>query len=188
MSSKVQICNLAMSRIGAARIISLTDGTETANILNTIFDDIADDVMVSGPWTSTIFRAELAAINTTPVYDYAYAYQLPADPYCLKVLDVYEYNSGDTDYKIEGRTILCNKSSLKIRYIGRILPDYFDVMLRRAVVSRIVAETVYTLTGDKSVANNAWNQYYRDVQEALSINNQQGSTPLISADNLIDVR
>ena len=36
MTSKVQICNMALSRLGASTITSLTDNTTEANLCNTL--------------------------------------------------------------------------------------------------------------------------------------------------------
>ncbi len=198
MSSVVKICNLALSRIGAARITSLLDGTETANLCNTLFDECAEDTMIEGPWVSTIRRQELAILDETPVSGYTYAYQLPVDPFCLKVLAVNELNTSITPasvttrlllsgapteelefaevgYKVEGRKLLTNEASVAIRYIAKLTDsEDYDDNLKRAIVSRMVAELVYPLTGDRTVSDRAWTKHEKTLERALELNSQIG--------------
>ena len=107
MASKVQICNVALSRLGASTITSLTDGTTEAKLCNTFFDEIADRAMVQGSWTTLIKRADLARTTATPIFGFTNEFQLPVDPKSLKVLNinegiVNEDRTGRTDYRIEG--------------------------------------------------------------------------------------
>ncbi len=196
MSSVVKICNLALSRIGAARITSLSDGTESANLCNTLFDECAEDVMIAGPWSSTITRQDLSQLAETPVSGYTYAYQLPMDPFCLKVLSLNEINTSTTaatvttrlqiptspieeiefsevGYKIEGHKLLTNETTASIKYIAKLTDsEDFDPHLRRAIVARMVAEMTYPLTGDRTVSDRAWAKYEKTLEEALDLNRQ----------------
>lgn len=189
MSSKVQICNLALSRLGASTITSLTDNTTEAKLCNTFFDDIADEVMCEGSWTSTITRASLARTTNTPAFGYSYEFQLPVDPKCLKVLNLDEDTPGDTSYKIEGDKLLTDNSTCKIRYIAQLTDsEDWDTMLRRAFVARLASELAYPLTGSASKAEQELKLYRFYVQEGLAIDGQQGSKNVVIADDLLEVR
>lgn len=189
MASKVQICNLALAKLGAARITSLTDGTETANLCNTLYDDIADEVMSEGPWSSTISRATLAADVTSPTYGYTHQFTLPTDPYCLRVLDISEDISGQYDFKIEGRKLLANISTMSIRYIGRITDtESYDQGLKDAIVTRLASELAYAITGNRTLAAQLADLYQRSLQNGLARDSQQGSTELTVSNDLTDPR
>lgn len=189
MTSKVQICNMALSRLGARTITSLTDGTTESILCNTFFDDLADEVMVEGSWTSTIRRAELAQTTNTPSYEFDNEYQLPVDPFALKVLSIDEPVRGRVKYRIEGDKLLTDESSIKIRYVARLVDtEDWDTYLQRAFISRLVAELVYPITGSAQKAESEFKRYMLFVQQGLALNGQQGSNDLLSSSDLIEVR
>lgn len=189
MSSQVQLCNLALSRIGGSTITSLSDNTNSANLCNTFFDDLADEVMAEGSWTSTIRRAVLARTTTTPAFEFTYEFQLPVDPKCLKVLSINEDIPGTYEYKIEGDKLVTDSDAISIRYIARLTnTSDWDIFLQRAFVTRLAAELAYPLTGDKDKAKFEFDRYQLQVAEGLALNNQQGSKSMVVANDLIEVR
>lgn len=189
MSSKVQICNLALARLGAARITSLTDNTESANLCNLLFNDIAEEVMMEGAWTSTLVRTDLAQTTNTPSYDYTYEYQLPVNPKCLKVLAVNDLVQGDIDYRIEGDKLLCNDSTIKILYISYLTDtEAYGTALKTAIVSRLAMELAYPITGNASLVDALMRRYERDLNIGLSNSTSQGSNEGIDTNDLTEVR
>ncbi len=85
MSSKVSICNSALSKLGADRITALTDNTKSAKEVSAIYDDVADNIMALG-WSSTKRRTTLAQSSVAPTWGYTYRYALPTDPKCMKMV------------------------------------------------------------------------------------------------------
>ena len=189
MASQVQICNLALSRLGANTITSLTDGTTEAKLCNTLFSDLADEVMVEGSWSTTIARASLSRTTNTPTFEYAYEHQLPVDPKCLKVLNIEESQPGSINYRIEGDKLLSDEATIKIRYVSRLADtEDWGTLLTRAFVSRLASELAYALTGDNSKADIEFKRYKVFLGEGLAIDGQQGSKAFVTASDLIDVR
>ncbi len=188
MSSKVQICNMALSRIGADPITSLTENTADAKKCNTFFDDLADRVMVQGSWTSTISRATLAQTTTTPPFDYTYEYQLPVDPKCLHVLNVNDPTE-NTEYKIEGDKLLTDASSVKIRYISQLTDtESYGVLLTEAVEVLLSAYLAGSVTGDKEFALKLRREYALLIENNMALDNQQGSKDVIIVGDIISNR
>jgi hypothetical protein len=189
MSSKVQLCNLALARLGAARITSLSDNTNEAKLCNLMFDDIAEEVMSEGAWSSTVSRASLALTANTPAYGYTYEFQLPTDPFCLRVLEINDLTSGDYDYRIEGDKLLANINTMKIRYIGRITDTQsYDPMLKRAVVSRLAAELAYPITGNLQTSKAMQELYQFHIADGLAVDGTQGSVEDVFRSDDVDVR
>lgn len=187
MSSKTQLCNLALTQLGAGTIISLDDGTENADSCRTLFDDISDEVISLGPWTSCVFRADLAPLATTPTYGYDVEYQLPTNPYCLRLLDVYVDDRNS--YVVEGRKILTDSSSLKIRYIGRPSDtEDYDQMLKRAIVARLKSCLAYKITGQSSVADRCNQEYMTALKEGLAVDGKQGTSEFMRSLGLLEIR
>lgn len=189
MSSQVQLCNLALSRLGANTITSLTDGTTEAKLCNTFFDDLVEEVIAEGSWPSTIRRTSLAATTTTPSFDFTYQYQLPVDPKALKILNINESYPNAITYVIEGDKLLCDESSVKIRYVAKITDtSEWDVYLKRAFVSRLSSELAYPITGDDRKSIQEFERYRMFLSEGLALSNQQGSKQLYVSDDLINIR
>lgn len=190
MASKVAICNRALSELGASLIVSLTDNTTEAKLCNTFFDDLADEVMVEGMWSSTLIRTSLAQTATTPAFDYSYEYQLPVDPKCLLVVNINESTPGNNKYVIEGDKLLTDMSSVSIRYIARLTdPNSWDTLLRRAFTSRLISVLAFPLTGSKSRAELELQKYIALRDEGLALDGRQGSKDfVVTPDVTSDIR
>lgn len=190
MASKVQLCNRALLRLGAARITSLTDGTQEATLCNLVFNDIADEVMSSGTWAVCVRRAELNATSTEPAFGFDYEYQLPTNPVCLRVLCTEdEEDNINEPYVIEGDKLLSNSSLVNIKYIARVTDTQaYGVQLSICIVSRLASELAYTITGQAKVQQTLMEQYYRDMAMGLSLDGSQGSTDIFINNDLIDIR
>lgn len=189
MTSKVGISNLALSRLGASTITSLTDGTTEANLCNTFFDELIDRVIMQGRWTSTIKRTSLAKTTNTPAFEFANEFQLPVDPKCLQVLAIDEDTHGTTPYTIEGDKLLTDNSSIKIKYIARITDsEDWDPMLTHAFELLLTSYLALPISGDKAMAQALREEYEQVVQLNLSIDAQQGNGNYPVSDDLTVVR
>lgn len=180
---------MALSRLGASTIVSITQDTSEAILCNTFFDDLADEVMLEGSWTSTIKRASLAKTTNTPAYEFASEFQLPVDPFCLKVIDIDQDSTGLVPYQIEGDKLLTDSGSMKIRYIGRLTDtEDWDALLRQAFTARLASELAYAITGDQRRTEFELERYSRLVQQGLALNGQQGSKKTLATGEFIEVR
>lgn len=189
MASQVQICNLALSRLGANTITSLSDNTTEAKLCNTFFSDIADEVMAEGSWTSTIRRATLAKTTTTPAFGFDSEFQLPVDPKALKILNIDNNKHGHCQYRIEGDKLLSNDDNVKIRYIARLVDtEDWDIYLQRAFIARLTSELAYPLTGDDRKASGEFQRYEHMLSRGLAQNGQQGSNERTISSDAINVR
>lgn len=178
---------MALSRLGASTITSLTDGTQGAKLCNTFFDTIAERVMMQGSWTSTIVRRSLAQTLDMPAFDYNFEYQLPVN--CLKVLQVNEEVDGSIEYVIEGDKLLTDSSTIGIKYIA-LLSDTedWDPMLAEAVEIALAAYLALPLTAQAQVAEKLKEEYTIFLNNNLAIDGQQGTSfPYVSYD-LTEVR
>ena len=119
MASTVEICNGALNQLGATTILSLTEDSKNARLCNSRFTQVRDSVFRSHPWNCLQKRVEIAVDTTAPAWGFSFAYTLPAD--CLRLLRILDY---DSNYKVEGRKILSNSSTMKILYISKsIIPS-----------------------------------------------------------------
>lgn len=167
---------MALVKLGASTITSLTDNTIEANLCNVLYNDIVDFVISEGAWSTTIFRATLAATTNTPTFGFTYEFQLPVDPLCLRVLEINETSPGYYVYSIEGDKLLAKISTMDIKYQGRLTNSQsFGPYLTKAIVSRVALELSYSITSNASLTERLANAYEKDIQEGLSIDGLQGS-------------
>lgn len=180
MSSVIQIANRALTKLGAARITSLSDDIKAARDVQSCFDDLRDDELRARRWQFSIRRTSLAALTTAPDHGWNFQYQLPAD--CLKIDMVNDrFPSGVlTDYigaemlewAVENNCVLTNLAApLKLRYLARVTdPAQWDPSFREVLACRIAAELAESLTQSNQKRELAWQEYQMAVRKALRSN------------------
>lgn len=175
MSSVVDICNRALSKIGAARVTAITDSKPC----NSAYEAVRDRVFRAYPWNCLMERAQLAPLSTDPVYEYDYQYQIPSD--CNRVIEV------DTPYQwvVEGRKILTDEGDvLNIRYQKKETdPAKYDSILIEALAARLAFEICEEITQSNTKKELAFNDYVDILREAKRADAQeQGPNKLKESD------
>ena len=169
MASEVDICNRALQKIGADRIVSLVENSENARACNVMYQILVDAELRSHPWNFAVKRAQLAASTDTPAFGYDYQYPLPSDFIRLLPPDL---NSSDVDWVIEGKSILSDESGpLNIRYIHRVTDSStFDPLFVEVLANRLASELAEQLTQSNSKGQAVREDYIRSLREARRLN------------------
>lgn len=177
MASQVDIANRALTKLGAARIISFGDDNKQARAVASMFDIVRDAELRSHIWSFTVRRTALAALVSTPDWGFQFEYQLPSD--CLRILmvnDVYggpdmsDYRNAPTaDYSLEGNKILTDIGSpLKLRYISRVQDTtQWDSMFVEAMACRLAMEMAEDLTQSNAKRELAQAEYTAMLRSAI---------------------
>lgn len=171
MTSAVDICNRALTKLGAARITSLSDDSEAARACNSMYEFVRDAEFRSHPWNFAIKRAQIAEDTDAPAFGYETAYTVPSDFIRLLPPDPY-YNDPDTIRQVEGRRILTDETgALDIRYIYRVTdPNEYDPLFVEMLASRLAMELCETITQSNTKYQAAQNDYLRALREARKLN------------------
>ena len=170
MASVVDICNGALNQLGASTILTLTEDSKNARLCNARYTQVRDSVFRSHPWNCLQKRVELAADTTAPAWGFSYAYTLPAD--CLRLLRILDY---DADYKIEGRKILTDNSTMKILYVARIEdPNQYDELLRETLSAALGADIAFAVTSNNQTASNMYNLFQDKLKDARFVDSTEG--------------
>jgi len=170
MASVVDICNGALNQLGATTILSLTEDSKNARLCNSRYTQVRDAVFRTHPWNCLQKRVELAASTTTPAWGYSYQYDLPGD--CLRLLRILDY---DSDYKVEGRSILSNNSSMKISYISRVTDsNQYDELLRETLSAALGADIAYAVTSNNTTSQNMITSYQEKLRDARFVDSTEG--------------
>lgn len=170
MASIVDICNGALNQLGASTILSLTEDSKNARLCNARYTQVRDSVFRSHPWNCLQKRVQLAADTETPAWGFTKQYTLPAD--CLRVLTILDQ---DSDYKIEGRKILTDNSTMKILYVARITdPNEYDELLRETLSAALAADIAYGITSSNPLTQNMYNLFQDKLKEARFVDATEG--------------
>ena len=177
-TSKVDICNLALQRLGAKTITSLTEDNVRARECNRVYDHARDSELRAHPWSFARKRSSLAADATAPAFGYDNQYTVPTD--FLRLLPTKEQK----DFQIEANKILTNDDApLQIVYIAEITdPNLFDLLYKDLLISRIAMDIAEKVTQSNSKIEAAMERYDASKKEAKRINAQE-RPPEESADD-----
>lgn len=153
--SKIDICNMALARCGVTTEIHALEFSGSEAVPN--------EARLCKLYWELAFRAEArchdwkcltdqkdisAALSTTPVWDYAYAYQLPAD--FIRLLRVEDTTAR---YAIRGRKLYCDAIDVKIEYIRYTEDtDLLDPLFIEALVLRMAMHLSPALSGENAAA------------------------------------
>lgn len=200
MASTVDIANFALNNLGASNISSLDENSKAARIVNQRYEAVRDAVFRAHPWNCLIQRAQLAQEIDTPAFGYNYQYALPTDPFCLRVLefsngtlsypqDNITNNSGGPVFVIEGRKLLTDEGTARIKYIGRVTDtQQYDASLVEALAARLAAEVCYAITGSTSMVQIQTSLYEAKINEARFNDATEGATQRLEASDFIESR
>lgn len=190
MSSELSLCNQALTMLGDITIGSLTEDTKAAKVCNLQYANTRDAIFRSYPWNCLQRRASLARSASNPAWGYEYQYQLPADPYCLKVLSMQEHDDdSEVDYVIEGRYILTDSETCNILYVARVTdPNEYDVLLQRAIVAKLASDIAYSITGNATLVQTLFQTYLATVRQARAVDAQEGNPRVLIEDTWLNSR
>ena len=187
--SEVSICNSALIKLGNERISALSENNARARLCNEQYPKLRNEVLVSAHWNFAITRVELAKLSTAPEFGFTTQFQLPSD--CLRVIDTnlsksIDVNDDTMDWAVEGRLLLCNSSSIKIRYIKEVTDtSVFSPQFADALSYRIAAELAYGLKLSNTLMEQMEARYDRAIKNARSYDAQEGSPQRIMRDSFI---
>lgn len=192
-SSDIQICNLALTRIGNDVALESFSGTDKPARLCALHYPMARDaVLAAHPWNFAIRRVDLAAESTAPAFEYLYRFPLPSD--CLKVIRTEDESAGYLDdYRIEstasGRMLLSNSSAAAIEYIARVEDvALFSPLFVDVLAQRIAAELAPAFADSASMAQQFWQIYEAKLREARSVDAQEGTPRQFIVDEWVVAR
>jgi hypothetical protein len=184
MASIVDICNGALNQLGATTILSLTEDSKNARLCNSRYTQVRDALFRSHPWNCLQKRIELAADSVAPAWGFSYQYTLPAD--CLRLLVILDY---DSNYKVEGRKVLSNTSSMKILYVARVTdPNEYDELLRETLSAALGADIAYGVTSSNPVTQNMYTLFQNKLRDARFVDSTEGQnvSPDLGMSDVLD--
>lgn len=195
MQSKVDICNLALVRIGAKRINSLEENTPSAKNCALFFDQLATIVLREHNWAFAMKTQSLAVIADETMIGWDYVYTYPAN--CVAPRRVFNsVTVGDPvpqEYKvtnINDRMVICAKiSPCYLEYTAELADvAVYDASFVDALAWRLAAEMAHPLMGSIDAGLKMLQLYERVLTNAKSTNAQTREEKPKNACSYIDDR
>ncbi len=172
--------------LGAKTINTMADTTDRGVACANLYPDVRDTLLRSHPWNCCIKRKQIAPNADAPLYDYSYSYNLPSD--WLKTLSVGEYG-GEVDFKTEGRKILCNESSLLLRYVFRNEDvSTWDTSLVEAMTIAMAERLSYAITSSASMQANMAQKLQMTLKRARAEDGQDDPSETLGDFRLLAAR
>ena len=161
ISSWVDICNRALSRLGTKTISSLTDGSPNQKYCSIFLLDAVSEVLDAFDYHAAVRQLQLARDATAPLYGYDYQYPLPSD-----FLRIKETETGGDSYTIESGKILTNAESVFVKYI--YLPET-PIGLSSYIIKAIVAALAVRLAEPLISKDELYQKIYRDYEKSMAM-------------------
>jgi len=177
MASEVDICNLALSHIGAsATISSLTEQSEEAFHCNLLYADARDSVLRAHPWGFAKRHLALSDVGTPPG-NWSYRYSYPND--AIYAREILQTNTAGDPIKFEvgladafnARVILTDQEDAVLVYTYKVTNTLvFDPLFVNALAWKIASDIVMPLTRDQERLKAAYQMYQGAISEAQTFN------------------
>jgi hypothetical protein len=182
-TSAVSICNSALIKLGCERISSLTEDNKRARLCDEQFEKIRDLVLRSHTWNFAIKRVELAALTSTPTFEWSFEYNLPTD--YLASIEVYP----NRPYAIENFKILSDSEIVKLKYIYKCVDYYkYDTSFVEALALRLAADLAYPLIQSTQREQELLSVYEKYVADARSRSSQEKTPEKNIGDTFLNAR
>jgi len=178
-----QICNSALIKLGAEPIVNITDQNKRAILCNNQYQIVKDKLLRSHPWNFAIVRVELDNDGLDPVYGFTYQFDLPTD--LLRILDLEDKT---IKFKIEGRKILSDEETLKIRYVASVSESLFDSVFNETLSLALAAEISFALNQSSELTSKLKEELADMLRPARSFNAQEGTPQELEADDWLNER
>ncbi len=180
--TKLSICSDALIMLGASPLSSFSEGTDSAQICDRLYDDIRDMALGMYPWSFSYKKVQLAQTTNTPVTEWTYEYALPSDRIGSGVRAVFVTPSAggtpvNTGWEILGDSLVTNYSTIYVDYqfapSEDVLPTYFVQLLKyfmawhisEAVTDQITKAEYFQLLSVGSLSENMRGGMFRQATQ-----------------------
>lgn len=171
MLTKIDLCSMALLKLGEEPIQSLTDDSASAKLARTLFDPIVDALIVLHPWR---FATTKINLNRNTDGDFL----IPAD--VLRILN----STGH----IQGDKIISDSDSVSITVLRRVTPEKFPSYFVSLVATRLAMEFCIPLQGDQTVFRMLVALYETELQNAKFIDSTTSAASAITNFSLLNSR
>lgn len=180
VTTKTGVANLTAIILKVEPVTSIDpadQGSKFARHANRWYDTCRREVLRAHTWNHAEKQAQLAADATDPLFNYSKRYLLPSDYIRLGTLG--DPDNPETNYRIKDGYIHCNLSApVDVNYIYdnediSSWPEDFTM----CVVLKMCQRISYSMTGNRTMANEFKADYIEALSDAMGIDGQESPPP-----------
>jgi len=168
----IQLCNLALARLGDSRITALTDATAQAQYCSLFYAQTLEELQTEFDWQFCRKLASLTADATSPAFGYSRRFAVPSDFLRLIRLNGIDEDENFSKWEIVDGFIHTDLSApAQIEYIASVTTAAkFPAVFVEILSAKLAANLAMPLTGSKEL--------FSQMAEVFSANMQR---PVVKA-------
>ena len=175
--SKTEICNKALTLVGANPIVSITDDTQNARILSRVYDLSLKSILSECPWVFALQRKLLAlSADTLEWYDTSenYVYVRPNN-----MIRAFRANDSNAIWSQLGEYIVSDTEGLGLEFVYYLdVPSRYTTSFVEAFIDKLCSDIAFMVLNSKTVAQGFLEKYEQvSLAKAIAENSQIG-TPI----------
>ncbi len=171
MLTKIDLCSIALLKLGEEPVQSLSDDTASARLARTLFDPVIDGLISAHPWR---FATRNFDLSKTIDGDF----QIPSD--VIRILKC--------PGRIIGNRVIATGETIHLLATARVAPENFPGYFVSLAATKLAMEFCIPLTGDQTVFRMLAALYETELQSARFIDSSAAAATDIGAFSLIDAR
>jgi hypothetical protein len=170
------ICNIALSMIGHARISSTSDDNDTARLCSYLFNFHRQTLIRSYPWNFARVRITLDVDSTKPAFGFKYRYELPGS-----AMGIYAVRNKGLPWSLEQWRILIDiPEKLDVIYgVDEQVVTNFDPLFSELLAAKI-AYTAATRLVQSATLRDEMKREYQDIKTAALTANAREAASYLS--------
>ena len=171
MLTKIDLCSMALLKLGESPIQSLLDDTAAAKLSRTLFEPVVDALLTMHPW-------RFASQEIKLVKNASGNFLIPSD--VLRVLK--------TNGRVIGDKIYSDSDNISVIAITKTAPEKFPSYFASLAATRLAMEFCVPLLGDQTVFRMLVALYESELQTAKFIDSTTSVCDSVSDFSLISSR
>ena len=186
MTTPVDLVNQALVLLGGRPVVDSLDGDgDEANIANSVYTTVRDDLLACHPWNFALARAEVEADETAPAFGWSYRYALPEG--CLRVWRLTDLPDERLEWVVEGGWLLTNEvGPINLRYISQVTdPASWPPSFQQAMIAALARAMAMAITNTNTVVDMAQRAAAMKLEEARSVNGREHGRTVLSSGRLV---
>lgn len=171
MLTKIDLCSMALLKLGERPIQSLTDDSAAAQLARTLFDPVMDALIAAHPWR---FATRTYELTETTDNDFV----IPSD--VLRVIRA--------PGKITNGRIAAPNEKITITAIVRVAPESYPSYFVSLAATKLAMEFCVPMTGDQTVFRMLAALYETEYASAKFIDSTTATSASMDDFSLINTR
>ncbi len=188
-ASIIEICNLALLRLGGDEIQSLNEKSKEANYCRRFYDRCRRATLRKHPWGFATKLTNTLTPLATAHPDYQFAYALPAD--LIRVSRVTAAGSvEEIPYAVRGEKVLVTDQELPLlEYISDMSdPNFFDEQFIEVMTHLLASEIAVPLTGKPSLQKTEYQMFQLTLASAVNTDAAESNLDLNLNNSIVEAR